>query len=135
MFVPLLEVPGPPDETSLVVAVRGNRVLLFDREPDEPGIFLGTLAGRHCWAVDADTEGELIGLVGEVEEFTDLRMLWGSVDESTWYLAGARCNWSSGGGRTGSAVAAGTETVEAPGERAASARRAGCWRTRAWRRR
>jgi NAD+ diphosphatase len=57
VFVPLLEAPGAPDEISLVVAVRGNRVVLLDREPSDPDerIFLGTLAGRHCWAVDEPT--------------------------------------------------------------------------------
>lgn len=125
MFVPLLEVPGPPDETSLVVAVRGNRVLLFDREPDEPGIFLGTLAGRHCWAVDADGDGDgnLIGadvieLGAEVEEFTDLRMLWGAVDEATWYLAGRAVQLIEWRRTHQFCGRCGTETEEAPGERA-----------------
>ena len=74
MFVPLLEAPGSPDETSLVVAVHGNRVELSDREPDGPGIFLGTLGGRHCWAIDVDGDGVADATV----EFVDLRMLWGA---------------------------------------------------------
>jgi NAD+ diphosphatase len=79
----MLAAPGPPEEPSLVVAVRGNKVILLETEPDGPGIFLGTLAGRHCWAVDADTHDDLDG-----GDFVDLRVLWGSVDEPTWMLAG-----------------------------------------------
>ena len=143
MFVPLLEVPGPPDETSLVVTVRGNRVVLFDREPDEPGIFLGTLAGRHCWAVDADADadGDGIGAIGAieviaaVEEFTDLRMLWGSVDEATWYLAGRAVQLIEWRRTHRFCGRCGTETEEAPGSAPGSARRAACSPTRAWRRR
>jgi NAD+ diphosphatase len=83
MFIPLLAAPGPPEETSLVVNVRGNKVRLLEAEPELPGIFLGTLGGRHCWAVDADNDGEV-----DPEDFIDLRVLWGSVDEPTWMLAG-----------------------------------------------
>ena len=113
MFVPLLDAPGRPEETSLVIAVRGNRVELSDREPDAPGIFLGTLAGRHCWAFDADGEGD-----DDATEFVDLRMLWGSVDEATWMVAGRAVQlveWQRTHrfcGRCGAA------TVDAPGERA-----------------
>ena len=88
VFVPLLEAPGAPDEISLVVAVRGNRVVLLDCEPSDPDerIFLGTLAGRHCWAVDVDVDVD--AEPGEDDRYVDLRMLWGSVDEPTWMLAG-----------------------------------------------
>jgi NAD+ diphosphatase len=82
VFIPLLTAPGPPEETSLIVTVRGNRVALVDAEPATPGIFLGTLYGRHCWAVDVDADE------ADTEDFVDLRVLWGSVDELTWMLAG-----------------------------------------------
>ena len=85
MFVPLLSAPGPPDEVSLVIAVRGNHVTLLDTEPEMPAVFLGTLAGRHCWAVDADVAPDRNR---DGDAFTDLRMLWGSVDETTWAVAG-----------------------------------------------
>jgi NAD+ diphosphatase len=111
MFVPLLEAPGPPDDVSLVIAVRGNRVLLYDREPDEPGIFLGTLSGRHCWAVDADPDGDL-------DDFTDLRMLWGSVDEHTWYVAGRAVQLVEWRRTHQYCGRCGIATTEAPGERA-----------------
>jgi NAD+ diphosphatase len=111
MFVPLLTAPGPPDETSLVIAVRENRVALLDAEPKTPGIFLGTLAGRHCWAIDADPHEE-------TRDFIDLRVLWDSVDEPTWLVAGRAVQlveWARTHrfcGRCGAA------TEEAPGERA-----------------
>ena len=115
MFVPLLEAPGAPDEISLVVAVRGNRVVLLDREPSDPDespIFLGTLAGRHCWALDADADP------GEDDQYVDLRMLWGAVDEPTWMLAGRAVQlveWQRTHQYCGRC---GVATADAPGERA-----------------
>jgi len=112
----MLDAPGDPDDTSLVISVRANRVLLFDREPDEseePGIFLGTLSGRHCWAIDADLDHSTDG-----DEFTDLRALWGSVDESTWYVAGRAVQlveWQRTHRYCGRC---GVATDDAPGERA-----------------
>ena len=81
MFVPLLDAPGPSDGPSLVISVRGSHVQLVDAESEVEGIFLGTLAGRHCWAIDVDGDGE-------PDAFVDLRMLWSSVDEITWAVAG-----------------------------------------------
>jgi NAD+ diphosphatase len=112
VFVPMLEAPGAPEETSLVVAVLGNRVVLLDREPDEPGIFLGTLSGRHCWAVDVDADP------GGDDDYVDLRMLWGSVDEPTWMLAGRAVQlveWQRTHRYCGRC---GVATADAPGERA-----------------
>ena len=118
MFVPLLDAPGPPAEISLVFAVRGNRVVLLDREPAAPGIFLGTLAGRHCWAVDADlVDGDPEPGV-EPDAFIDLRMLWGSVDEPTWRVAGRAVQlveWQRTHRYCGRC---GTPAEDAPGERA-----------------
>ena len=116
MFVPLLEAPGAPDEISLVVAVRGNRVVLLDREPSDPDerIFLGTLAGRHCWAVDADVDSE----PGEDDRYVDLRMLWGSVDEPTWMLAGRAVQLVEWRRTHQYCGRCGVATADAPGERA-----------------
>jgi NAD+ diphosphatase len=113
VFIPMLAAPGPPEEPSLVVAVRGNKVTLIETEPEPPGIFLGTLAGRHCWAVDADTEGD-----PEADGFVDLRALWGSVDEPTWMLAGRGVQlveWARTHRFCGRCA---TPTEESPGERA-----------------
>ena len=107
----MVGVPGPPEEVSLVVAVRENRVTLLDAEPEAPGIFLGTLAGRHVWAIDADPDGDL-------DDFVDLRVLWGSVDEPTWLVAGRAVQlveWSRTHRFCGRC---GTPTEEMPGERA-----------------
>ena len=111
MFIPLLTAPGPPDEVSLVIAVRGNRVVLLDAEPETPGIFLGTLHGRHVWAIDADPHHD-------TGDYLDLRMLWGSVDEPTWVVAGRAVQlveWARTHRFCGRCA---TPTEEAPGERA-----------------
>lgn len=121
MFVPLLTAPGPPEETSLVIAVRGSHVTLLDTEPETPGVFLGTLAGRHCWAIDADPDpgadpdgdGD-----GDDHEFVDLRMLWGSVDETTWVVAGRAVQLVEWQRTHRFCGRCGTPTEEAPGERA-----------------
>jgi NAD+ diphosphatase len=119
-FVPLLDVPGRPEVTSLVIAVRGNRVELSDREPDAPGIFLGTLAGRHCWALDADADrdGDDVGDDDGATEFVDLRMLWGSVDEPTWMVAGRAVQLVEWQRTHRFCGRCGVPTEEAPGERA-----------------
>jgi NAD+ diphosphatase len=118
MFVPLLDAPGPPDEVSLVFAVHGNRVALLEREPAAPGIFLGTLAGRHCWAVDADLDVDGAEAGVEPDAFVDLRVLWGSVDEPTWRVAGRAVQlveWQRTHQYCGRC---GTRAGDAPGERA-----------------
>ena len=132
MFIPLIDAPGPPDETSLVIAVRGNRVTLLDAEPDtHPAttqIFLGMLSGRHCWAIDADPDGEL-------DEFIDLRVLWGSVDEPTWVVAGRAVQLVEWRRTHRTADAAGRPPRRCRGSGPADARRAPCSRTRGWHRR
>jgi NAD+ diphosphatase len=115
VFIPLLVAPGPPADTSLVIAVRGNKVALLETEPEGPGIFLGTLAGRHCWAVDVDDGGDADV---DVDAFVDLRVLWGSVDELTWMVAGRGVQlveWARTHRFCGRCA---TPTEEAPGERA-----------------
>lgn len=111
MFVPLLDAPGAPDVPSLLIAVRGNRVVLLEEEPEAPGIFLGLLDGRHCWAIDAD---DLDGR----DDFIDLRMLWGSVDEPTWVVAGRAVQLVEWQRTHRFCGRCGTPTVDAPGERA-----------------
>jgi NAD+ diphosphatase len=111
-FVPLLDAPGDPEEPSLLIAVQGSRVVLLEGEPEATGIFLGTLDGRHCWAVDADGDGDAR------DDLVDLYRLWASVDEPTWALAGRAVQlveWQRNHRFCGRC---GTPTVEAPGERA-----------------
>ncbi len=111
MFVPMLDAPGVPDRPGLLIAVRGNHVVLLEGEPDPGGIFLGLLDGRHCWAVDAD-DGD------ERDDFVDLRMLWGSVDEPTWVVAGRGVQLVEWQRTHRFCGRCGTATVDAPGERA-----------------
>lgn len=114
MFVPLLDAPGAPDVPSLLIAVRGNQVVLVDGEPDGPAIFLGVLDGRHCWAVDADADADAEGM----EEFVDLFRLWASVDETTWAVAGRAVQLVEWQRTHRFCGRCGTPTVDAPGERA-----------------
>jgi len=111
-FVPLLDAPGDPDGPSLLIAVQGNRVVLLDGEPDAAGIFLGTLDGRHCWAVDVDPDEE------ERDDVVDLFRLWSSVDEPTWALAGRAVQLVEWRRNHHFCGRCGTQTVDAPGERA-----------------
>jgi NAD+ diphosphatase len=89
---------------------------LLDTEPVTPAIFLGTLAGRHCWAVDADAVAEQAA--GVPDAFVDLRMLWGSVDEITWMVAGRAVQLVEWARNHRFCGRCGTPTEEAPGERA-----------------
>lgn len=116
MFVPLLAAPGPSSEPNLVVAVRGNRVVLVDADTPPSGIFLGVLDGRHCWAVDVDGDGEPDFLLDGT--YADLRMLWTSVDEPTWALAGRAVQLVEWARTNRFCGRCGTPTEPAPGERA-----------------
>jgi NAD+ diphosphatase len=85
-FTPLTDPPAgdAPDGLPLVVAVHARgEVFVVDDKPPADGLFLGTLDGRHCWAVDVAEEADV-----DLALFKDLRMLWGALDEVTWTLAG-----------------------------------------------
>ena len=82
--------------------------------PTAPGIFLGTLGGRHCWAIDVDGDGAADAAV----EFVDLRMLWGSVDEPTWVVAGRAVQLVEWQRTHRFCGRCGVPTEDAPGERA-----------------
>src|SRR3954469_24105055 len=102
----------PSSEPSLLIHVRGNRVVLIDEEPDPDAcIFLGSLAGRHVWAVDVDHLEDDGGSL-------DLFSLYGSVDETMWRIAGRAVQlveWRRTHRFCGRCA---TPTEEAPGERA-----------------
>ena len=117
MFLPLFDPPDEPgDGPAVVVAVHASgAVLLVDVEEHPPapgGTFVGVLAGRHVWAIDAGDD--------DPSSFRDLRLLWGSVDELTWTVAGRAVQlveWSRTHrfcGRCGERTA----PTETPGERA-----------------
>jgi NAD+ diphosphatase len=116
-FVPLLDAPGAPDVPSLLIAVQGNRVVLLDGEPERDAIFLGVLDGRHCWAVDADVEGD-VGTAATRDDVVDLYRLWATVDEVTWAVAGRAVQLVEWQRTHRFCGRCGTPTVDAPGERA-----------------
>ncbi len=77
-------------------------------------LFVGTIGGRHCWAVDGN--GREAGESGE--SFVDLMKLFGDVPESTWVAAGRAVQlveWARNHRYCGRC---GAETVESRGERA-----------------
>ena len=76
VFLPLVEPPDQPTGASLLVRVRNRDICIADGEAPEEAIFLGTLDGRHCWAVVVEHGEE-----SEEDTFVDLRRLWGSVGE------------------------------------------------------
>jgi NAD+ diphosphatase len=120
VFAPLLSPPGPPERPALIISVRGGSVALseagagFD-EVETEALFVGTIDGQHCWAVDLDLEP--LGF-DPPETFTNLMSLFGGVGEPTWIAAGravqlvewARCHRYCG--------RCGNPTDESPGERA-----------------
>jgi NAD+ diphosphatase len=86
-FQPLHEPPEGdiPAGPALVVAVHHDRSVFVvdDDAPGEGAIFLGTLDGRWCFAVDVRDDPDV-----DTAVFRDLRQLWGALDEVTWTLAG-----------------------------------------------
>lgn len=110
MFVPYLDPPTAPDGPVLLVSVRDSRVALGEGPAPETGVFLGVLAGQHCWAVEAAVDDD--------QELTDLYSLWGRVDEARWKLAGRAVQlveWQRTHAYCGRC---GTPTESAAGERA-----------------
>ena len=114
-FLPLNEPPGEPDDGALWFCVRENGVLLCDTDSGrdlagsgEP-LYLGVLDGRHCWSVGVDVDGD---------GFVDLRLLYGSVDETTWTVAGRAVQLVAWDRTHRYCGRCGTPTEPAPGERA-----------------
>lgn len=120
MLVPSLAPTGPSAGPVLVVAVRGSDVALTEpagwREDAGGGaLFVGTVGGRHCWAVDADLE---LPEGVEAGEFRNLMRLYGEVDEPVWAAAGRAVQlveWNRNHRYCGRCA---TPTEMAPGERA-----------------
>ncbi len=83
LFAPVADSEGPP----IVFSVRGSDVVLAEGDPSDggPGLFVGTLDGRHCWAIDGDTPG---AATFDADRSVNLMQLFGRVDEATWLAAG-----------------------------------------------
>ena len=119
MLEPHLAPAGPSVGEPLVLIVRGAAVALTDLEGPDPEpsdqlLFVGTLAGRHVWAVDANEEPPDWPPPGA---FSDLRRLHGDVDEPTWAAAGRAVQlveWSRNHRFCGRCA---TPTEVSPGER------------------
>jgi NAD+ diphosphatase len=96
--------------------VRDGKVALTpDAEGLDEALFVGTIAGRHCWAVDADTAS---AGSGPTAPYTDLMRLYPEVDEPTWAAAGRAVQlveWSRNHRYCGRCR---SPTEESPGERA-----------------
>ena len=83
MLLPALAPTGPSAGRPLVFRIIGTDVLLDEEGeavgPEEGALFIGTLGGRHCWAVET----------GEADSAAvNLMQLHGRVDEETWLAAG-----------------------------------------------
>lgn len=124
VFVPLtvpppgLDGPGP----ATVISVRDREVWIQEPEDGQKAlssagprpIFLGTLDGRPCWAVETADEAP----ADPDAFFVDLRRLYGMVPELVWTVAGRAVqlvDWSRTHRYCGRC---GTSTELAPGERA-----------------
>ena len=89
MLVPQTRPTGPSEGPAIVFWIRGSQVAFEDgtTDPPPPGaLFVGTVHGRHCWAVDLPDREE--GSPGPEVRLTDLMTLFGSVDETMWLAAG-----------------------------------------------
>jgi NAD+ diphosphatase len=107
------------------MSVRESRVALVTSDDEisvvTGALFVGTIEGRHCWAIDHN--GREAGETGN--PFVDLMKLFGAVSESTWVAAGRAVQlveWSRNHRYCGRC---GGETVESEGERARRCPRCG----------
>ncbi len=96
-FVPHHKSPDDPGENPLLFAFRGRDLLVTEdlRLPDVGAIdahgyeavrrqYLGALDGRHCYSVELPSDAKETGEL----KFTNLHMLFGSLDEHTHAIAG-----------------------------------------------
>lgn len=127
VLVPSLLPTGPSAGPAMVMSVRGGDVEITDADPGGEGtdgvdaLFVGTVDGRHVWAVDGnDTRPH--GGGGEDGEdgraFVNLMRLYGSVPEATWAAAGRAVQLVEWNRNHRFCGRCGTPTDTAPGERA-----------------
>jgi NAD+ diphosphatase len=96
-FVPHHKSPDDPGESPLLFAFRGRDLLVTEqlRLPDVAAIdahgyeavrrqYLGALDGRHCYSAELPSDSKETGEL----KFTNLHMLFGSLDEHTHAIAG-----------------------------------------------
>jgi NAD+ diphosphatase len=111
---------GPSSGPVLLVRILGSKVSLSeaDEELDEEvavrALFVGTVSGRHCWAVDTDGGSTPI----DDSSYVDLMRLFGEADEPTWAAAGRALQlveWSRNHRYCGRCA---SPTEDSPGERA-----------------
>lgn len=96
MLLPQFSPSGPADGPSLIMAVRDGRVALSEADaaaPPPPGaMFVGSVGGRHCWALDAGSAPGAPAAEGSdarpAGSFVGLMQLYPAVDEATWAAAG-----------------------------------------------
>lgn len=87
--------PDAPTKSRLIISVRGTEVSLGEAHGHleatfSEAIFVGTLGGSPCWAVDADgalDADRAVPAFDAAGAFADLRRLFGQVDEPTWLAA------------------------------------------------
>lgn len=116
-FEPLLDPPSGDGTSPLLFAIRGSQVAIRDSAREDGGIFLGRLDGRPCWAVDADDHTD--GADGaDGADYENLMALWGSVDETTWVVAGRAVQLVEWARTHRFCGRCGEPTEETPGERA-----------------
>lgn len=120
VLVPSLTPTGPSAGPVLVIAVRGADVAVseppgWSAEGRDDALFVGTVTGRHCWAVDAN---ESAAEGPSAASFVNLMRLYGEVDEPLWAAAGRAVQlveWNRSHRYCGRCA---TPTEMAPGERA-----------------
>lgn len=104
----------------LIVTVKAGGVALSEMDEVEghvphSALFVGTVGGRHCWAIDGD---DVAAGPATPTGFVDLMRLFADVDEPTWAAAGRAVQlveWARTHRRCGQC---GHPTEDSPAERA-----------------
>jgi NAD+ diphosphatase len=120
VLVPMIAPTGPSSGPVLMVRILGSKVLLSDVEEldDEiagSALFVGTVAGRHCWAIDREDGSTSLD---DETDYVDLMRLFGETDEPTWAAVGRAVQlveWVRNHRYCGRC---GRPTVDSPGEHA-----------------